>query len=174
MMDDDSWQSLITDDGVHLPLLRRAFSRFPTGVAAIAAVVGGENYVLVVSSFQVGISADPPLALFSVQQSSSTWPELRKAEYLGVSVLAEHQGDLCQKLATKGSDRFASLEYEIAPSDAIYFPEAALQLQCRVLKRQPAGDHELVIIEVVSTQMSSDRMPLVFHEAAYKSIATPV
>ena len=45
--------------------LRRAFSGFPCGVAALSAVVAGEPHVLVASSFTVGVSQAPPLVLFA-------------------------------------------------------------------------------------------------------------
>ncbi|TQR79565.1 flavin reductase, partial [Mycobacterium hodleri] len=47
--------------------LRHVFAHVPSGVAAVSAIVDGVPVVLVASSFQVGISADPPLVLFSVQ-----------------------------------------------------------------------------------------------------------
>ena len=59
--------------------LRRAFANFPSGVVAVCAEVDGVPHGLAVSTF-VPVSLDPPLVSFCVQNSSSTWPRLDKAE----------------------------------------------------------------------------------------------
>ena len=77
--------------GLGTRAVREAFGHFPSGVAAIAAVLDGKPQVIVASSFSVGVSLDPPLAAFFVQKSSSTWALLSRASRLGVSILsAEH------------------------------------------------------------------------------------
>ncbi len=66
--------------------LRAAFGRFPSGIAALCAEVDGGRHAMVVTSFSVGVSFNPPIVMFSVQNSSSTWPRLRASDRIGVSV----------------------------------------------------------------------------------------
>ena len=68
--------------------LKEAFGVFPSGVVAVAAEVGGALVGLAASSF-TSVSIDPPLVQFSVANTSKTWPVLRRAEHLGVTILAE-------------------------------------------------------------------------------------
>ena len=88
--------------GIDHAEVRSAFAAFPSGVAAIAAVVDGAPEVLVVSSFTVGVSLDPPLMLFAVQRSSETWPRLRRSLALGVSILGETHVESARTLANAG------------------------------------------------------------------------
>jgi flavin reductase (DIM6/NTAB) family NADH-FMN oxidoreductase RutF len=69
--------------------LRKAFGVFPTGVVAVAAEVDGRLVGLAASSF-TSVSRDPPLVSFSIANVSRTWPDLRRAVHLGVTVLADH------------------------------------------------------------------------------------
>ncbi|CAN5403040.1 hypothetical protein BH09ACT1_BH09ACT1_21120 [soil metagenome] len=84
--------------------LRATFGRFPSGVAALAAVIDGEPTVLVASSFTVGVSMDPPMVMFAVQNSSTTWPVLATADHLGVSILADSHSTLVRQLASINRD----------------------------------------------------------------------
>ncbi|KAF0960256.1 hypothetical protein MLGJGCBP_06648 [Rhodococcus sp. T7] len=71
--------------------LRSTLGSFPSGIAALCAAVDDESVGLVATSFSVGVSYDPPLVLFSIQNSSQTWPRLRTAQRLGISILGEGQ-----------------------------------------------------------------------------------
>ena len=89
---------LTTNQDLDPARLREAFGVFPSGVVAVAAEVDGELIGLAASSF-TSVSLDPPLVSFSVANTSKTWPDLRRAEHLGVTVLADHHGEVCRQLA---------------------------------------------------------------------------
>ena len=78
--------------------LRQAFGIFPSGVVAVAAEVDGQLVGLAASSF-TSVSLDPPLVSFSIANTSKTWPDLRRASHLGVTVLAHHHGHITQRFA---------------------------------------------------------------------------
>lgn len=81
---------LRTNQDLDAARLRKAFGIFPTGVVAVAAEVDGELIGLAASSF-TSVSLDPPLVSVSIANGSKTWPDLRRAGHLGVTVLADHQ-----------------------------------------------------------------------------------
>jgi len=78
--------------------LRRVFGAFPTGVTALAAEVNGTPTGIAASSF-TSVSLDPPIVSVCVAHSSTTWPMLRTADRLGVSVLGAHQAHAARQLA---------------------------------------------------------------------------
>ena len=90
--------------------LRDAFGAFPSGVVAVAASVKGRLTGIAASSF-TSVSIDPPLVSFSVATTSSTWPALREAGHLGISVLADHHDDICRQLAGPREQRFDGLPF---------------------------------------------------------------
>jgi flavin reductase (DIM6/NTAB) family NADH-FMN oxidoreductase RutF len=153
-------------------LLRETFSHFPSGVAAMAAEVAGERHALVASSFTVGVSLEPPLVMFAVQKSSTTWPALRQAPRIGVSILGEDQGALCRQLAGRDkAARFDGIHSAATESGAILLPSASLWFECSIYAEHPAGDHDAVFFEIHALHANKDTNPLVFHGSRFRQLA---
>jgi flavin reductase (DIM6/NTAB) family NADH-FMN oxidoreductase RutF len=158
----------------HLPdpaLLRQTFALFPSGVACIAAVVDGAPEALVASSFTVGVSLDPPLVSFAVQNSSTTWPIIRRAERIGVSVMASDHEAICRQIASKDrARRFDDVETHVAESGALLLLGSPVWLECRIYSEVPAGDHHLVLLELEGLGLNPELGPLVFHGSSFKRV----
>jgi len=152
-------------------LLRTTFSYFPSGVVALAAVVDGVNEGLVASSFTVGVSMDPPLVAFSVQNTSTTWPTLAKAERIGISVLGETHGQTARQIAAKDkSTRFENLELEKSADGALFVHGSPVWLETKAYSEAPAGDHTMIFLEVTGIYADGEIEPLVFHGSAFKQL----
>ncbi|WP_432488799.1 flavin reductase family protein [Kineococcus sp. SYSU DK018] len=158
------------------------FAQFPSGVAALSALVDGEAgpepVVLVASSFQVGISADPPLVLFAVQHTSTSWPRLRTAlqrpgALLGVSVLGEAHDAAARQLACKAltaADRFAGIATTTTASGAHFVHGAPIWLECSIHSQVRAGDHDVVLLQVHTAASAPGTEPLVWHSSAFRTL----
>jgi len=153
--------------------LRRAFGRFPSGIAALCAEIDGAPQGIVASSFTVGVSMEPPLVMFAVQNTSRTWPVLRSAQRIGVSVLGTGHDGVCRQIASRDGDRFAGLELH-ETEGALFLDEAALWLDCSIENEMPAGDHAVVLLRVHGYSTHEDaHEPLVFHGSAFRNLAVP-
>ena len=151
--------------------LRSVFAAFPSGVAAVAAEVDGVPEILVASSFQVGISMAPPMVLFAVQNSSTTWPVLGGAARFGISVLATGHSGLIRQLAGKDrAARLAGVATSVQPGGAVLLEEASVWFECELTHDYPAGDHRLIVFTVLATS-ADDHQPLVFHRSAFHGLA---
>ncbi|WES63243.1 flavin reductase family protein [Microbacter sp. GSS18] len=152
-------------------LLRQTFALFPSGVACIGAVVDGTNEALVASSFTVGVSLDPPLVSFAVQNSSQTWPIIRSAGRIGVSVMASDHDAICRQIASKDrAKRFDGVDTHIAESGALLLMGSPVWLECTIYSEVPAGDHHLVLLEVDGLGLNPDLNPLVFHRSGFRQV----
>lgn len=152
-------------------VLRSTFAGFPSGVAAMAATVDGVDRVIVASSFTVGVSLEPPLVMFAVQNKSGTWPLLKQAPVLGVSVFGADQDRECRQLA--GGDpatRFDGIEVHRASTDALFVNHAPVWLETRVWSETPAGDHTVVILEILGMFRDDAVEPLVFHSSKFRRL----
>jgi flavin reductase (DIM6/NTAB) family NADH-FMN oxidoreductase RutF len=159
--------SVVDDD-----VLRSAFACFPTGVTAVCALVHGQPAGMAASSF-TSVSLDPPLVSVCVQNRSNTWRQLSPVPRLGVSVLSAGHENACRQLAAKTGDRFSGIDWQASTSGAIFIGGACVWLECSINQRIPAGDHEIVLLQIETLRIQPDVSPLLFHLSRYRQFGTP-
>jgi flavin reductase (DIM6/NTAB) family NADH-FMN oxidoreductase RutF len=152
--------------------LRRVFGAFPTGVTAIAAVVDSVPVGLAASSF-TSVSLDPPLVSVCIARTSTTWPTLRRASRLGVSVLAADQERLGRQLSQRGGDRFAGATWRASRDGEILLDGACAWLDCSIYEEYPAGDHDIVLLRVHDLGADHAAAPLIFHRSTFGRLQHP-
>lgn len=152
-------------------LLRQTFSLFPSGVACIGAVVDGVQEAIVASSFTVGVSLEPPLVSFAVQNSSTTWPVIRSVPFVGVSIMGSSHSETCRQIASKDkARRFDGIDSHISSTGAVFVPDSPVWLECSIYSEVPAGDHHVVLLEVTALGFNPDLNPLVFHRSSFSRV----
>lgn len=161
-----------TNQDLDTDQLRRAFGIFPTGVVALAAVVDGRLVGLAASSF-TSVSLLPPLVSISIANSSRTWPELRRAGHLGVTVLADHHHAAARQLAGPVGERFASLDVAISEEGAVILADGLAQFDTTIYREVEAGDHTIVLLRLHAVEHGDGSMPLVFYRSAFGRLQRP-
>jgi flavin reductase (DIM6/NTAB) family NADH-FMN oxidoreductase RutF len=165
--------SLIPVSGdVEPRLLRDVYGCFPSGVAAVCALIDGTPTGMAVSSF-TSVSLDPPLVSVCVDNGSTTWPRLRAAQHVGVSVLGEAHERACRQLAARTGDRFEGLSVHATAEGALLIDGASAWLDCTIETQLPAGDHLVVLLRVTALQGHPDTAPLVFHRSGFRQLSPP-
>lgn len=150
--------------------LRQVFGAFPSGVTAVAAVVDGRPVGLAASSF-TSVSLDPPLVSVCIAHTSTTWPLLRRAARLGVSVLGADQEHVGRRLAARDADRFATLSWRATADGAVLLEGASAWLECGVQHQIRAGDHDILLLRVHDLDAEPAVAPLVFHASRFRRLA---
>jgi flavin reductase (DIM6/NTAB) family NADH-FMN oxidoreductase RutF len=150
-------------------VLRAAFACFPSGVTALSGLVSGKPAGMAVSSF-ASISLEPPLIAASIQRTSTTWPILRDAAAIGVSVLAEHHGEVGRRLSGPGN-RFAGVDWTASESGAVFIEGATARFECTLHQEVAAGDHVIALLKVTAVEFRPSSRPLVFHGSGFRQLA---
>ncbi|WP_028656846.1 flavin reductase family protein [Nocardioides sp. J54] len=164
--------ALATNQDLDPARLRQAFGFFPSGVVAVAAEVDGRPLGLAASSFTT-VSLDPPLVSVNLAAASKTWPDLRTAPHLGVTVLADHHDQVCRQLAGPVGARFDGLGHSVTPEGALFVDDGLAQFDCTIYREVEAGDHVLVLLElhaVAHVDHASLQEPLVFHRSGFRRV----
>lgn len=137
----------------------------------MCAMVDGEPVGMAASSF-TSVSMEPPLVSICIQNGSRTWPRLKKAARLGLSVLAENHGDACRSLSRKDGDRFADVPWTKLGTGAVVVSEATAWLECRLRSEVRVGDHTIAVLEVCALDANADMPPLVFQGSRFHRISS--
>ncbi|PRO66987.1 oxygenase [Alkalicoccus urumqiensis] len=142
---------------------------YPTGVTVVTAVTGdGEPVGLTVNSF-TSVSMDPMLISWSIDKNVSTHDVFAKGDRFAVHVLAHDQGDTCMLFATKGTDRFSQITWKTSAENNPVIEGYSGLLECRVYKTVDAGDHTMLIGEVVHAD-NNETEPLLYHQRTFGQI----
>ena len=148
--------------------LRDVFGIFPSGVVAVAALVNGVPAGLAASSF-TSVSLDPPLVSFSIANASKTWPDLRRAARLGVTILADHHSAVARQLAGPVDRRFDGLSLTATDDGAVTLDDGLAQFDTTIHREVLAGDHTIVLLQLHAARRGeqAEPSPLVFHRSRF-------
>lgn len=149
-------------------LFRTVMGHFVSGVTVVTGQKdAGDPFGLTASSF-TSVSLDPLLVLVSVGHGSATLPRLLDAGSFAVNILARGQEEIAYRFAgTDRGGRFQELDW--TPGEATGSPilgGALAWMECRLWRSVPAGDHELVLGEVLGASPSAGE-PLAYFRGGF-------
>ena len=149
---------------------RETCSHFATGVT-VATVCDSEGspHGLTVTSF-VPVSLNPPLISICVDIGSSTHATFLSSPFFAVNILAENQRDLSVGFAAFPEGRFDGVEWDHGETGAPLLQGVLAWLECRVMNRVRAGDHTILVGEVVQAKAGSGK-PLLHFRRGYHALA---
>jgi flavin reductase (DIM6/NTAB) family NADH-FMN oxidoreductase RutF len=144
---------------------RRVMGHLPTGVAVVASLVDSVPVGMAINSI-TSVSLDPPLIAVCIDNKSTTWPHLRSAGAFSVSILPEHQEHAPRKFSGPSSDRFLGVGWEAHTTGAV-LDEAVAWIDCTVFEEHSAGDHTIVVAQVLDMGTADDGNALLFFRGQY-------
>ena len=152
---------------------RRVVGRFATGVTVITAMLDDEHHAMTCNSF-TSVSLDPVLVLFCAEKVARFHDVVLSSGTFAVSVLAQGQEDVSRRFAVRGrplEDQFVGLPHTHGPLTGAAVVDGALAaLECRTLSTTDAGDHTVVIGEVLGLGVPDpEGDPLLYYEGRYRA-----
>ena len=153
---------------------REAMGSFPTGVTVVTvACDDGSMHGITVNSFS-SVSLDPMLVLVCLNQTSPGVGLIERARAFAVNVLSAGQQDVSRWFAHRyrpaGSAMFDGVPFEPAATGCTVLTDATASFDCRLRQSHRAGDHLIVLGEVVALVHRPELEPLIFHAGSYRSL----
>ncbi len=146
--------------------LKTALGRFATGVVLAGCTrPDGAPVVITVNSF-TSVSLDPPLVLWCVERRASTFDAFMAAEGYSINVLNAGQQALSERFSRHAPAPLAADEIDHWVTGAPILKEALASFDCRIVDRHGAGDHIVLIAEVLRFRSSSGK-PLLYYASRY-------
>ncbi|NUO92679.1 MAG: flavin reductase [Dermatophilaceae bacterium] len=146
---------------------REVMGHYPTGVAVVTATSSdGEPVGMVVGTF-TAVSLDPPLVAFMPTTTSGTYALMRDADAYCINVLAHDQLELCRTMAVPRPGKFDDVQWHPSAHGAPALDDAVARIHCRTHDVVTAGDHFIVLCEVLAMEVSRPVTPLLFFQGGY-------
>lgn len=137
--------------------LRRAFGSFMTGVTVVTARTNNGDLIGFTANSFTSVSIDPPLLLVCPGNHLTSFDEFNSATHFSVSILAEGQEQVSNTFASTSEDRFDEVKWHTDEYGCPLIEGAAATFSCKVHQRHIAGDHLVLIGEVL--QLNSTDLP---------------
>jgi flavin reductase (DIM6/NTAB) family NADH-FMN oxidoreductase RutF len=152
-------------------LFRRTCARFATGITVSTAIApDGTPHGFTANSF-TAVSLDPPLVLICVNNRANVLAFFTQSTHFGINVLAAEQEPLSVRFAERGLDRFDGVDWRPGQTGVPLLAGALAHLECVTRQTIPAGDHTIILGEVVHAACT-DGGPLLYFSSTYYT-ATP-
>ena len=150
---------------------RLVMGAFATGVTVVSATgVGGRRSGMTVNSL-TSVSLKPPLLLWCLGDQSERYPVFASADVWGVSVLGPGDEALAVRMSRAETESIAAEESEMFGGVPILRAGIA-HFACRTHERRQAGDHLIIIGEVLEMRVQPGPA-LSFYRGAYGRIEDP-
>ncbi|TMC48454.1 MAG: flavin reductase [Chloroflexi bacterium] len=158
-------------------VFRSAMARLATGVTILTTRRGDRHEVMTANAV-TSVSLHPTLVLASIS-SESTWLQaVRCCGRFAVNVLAAHHEDLARWCADHARheqpEAITRHDVSVSPeSGLLLFNDALVTAECRAHAEHLAGDHVLVLGEVIAIDVrDACAEPLVFFDRGYGRVVS--
>jgi flavin reductase (DIM6/NTAB) family NADH-FMN oxidoreductase RutF len=148
---------------------KTVLGRFPYGLYAISVAHGGTDHAMT-ANWVMQAAFEPPMIAAAIENGSKTIEMIRDARNFAVNVLQQGQRDLAAKLgrtSEQAPQKLKGIKTKPAPGGAPVLLDALGWVECRVVATLPAGDHTVVLGEVVAAGVEHETKALTLQETGF-------
>ena len=153
-------------------LFKEVMSRFPTGVTVVTGADASGVPVGFTANAVASVSLKPHLILVCADRGLESLHVLLRTGRFAVSVLRAEDAKIAHRFSEEIRDRrFQEMELVNTRVGPPTLKNALAWMDCRIWKKVEAGDHLVLIGEVVDCGAGPARHPLVFFGRKFGTVA---
>ena len=146
---------------------RNVMAHFATGVTVVTSRGPDGRPCGITANSVASVSLAPPLVLVCVDRRAASHACIVEGGAFAVSILGRRHEGLARRFSMQDrSARFEELDCDVETTGSLVLKDALAWLDCRVQDVHRAGDHSIVVGEVVACD-ARDGDPLVFFLGEY-------
>ena len=143
--------------------------KIPYGLYVIGVKDGASHHAFTGSWFSQ-CSMKPPRVMLGVRHGTHSLDMLKHGKFFSVNWLAKDDKKILEqffKPTPSSGNRFGDLTYQLKKTGTPILDKAIGFLECEVVHVHEAGDHCIVIGEVVNAEVLRDEAPLVMSDTPW-------
>ncbi|WP_174727218.1 flavin reductase family protein [Mesobacillus harenae] len=142
-------------------VFKQIMGHYPTGITIVTTMdEQGAPAGLTVNSFS-SVSIDPLLVLWCIDKRVSSFDTFIKADHFAVHTLSSDQAAACWAFAGKEPDRFSTVNWKESEHGLPIISDSLGTLQCKTVQQIEAGDHVILLGEVIDLNVQ-EKEPLLY------------
>jgi flavin reductase (DIM6/NTAB) family NADH-FMN oxidoreductase RutF len=152
---------------------RRAMGHFASGVTIMTTTAAGRMHGMTVSAF-ASQSLNPLLILVSVERSTVMHRLVAESRAFAINILDEHGEGTARYFADNArleGPEFREGAYRLGVTEAPLLKEATGYLEATIHSTLEAGDHTIIVGQVVALEILGEAAPLIYYRSGYRSLA---
>lgn len=152
---------------------RQALARFASGITVVTARRSDDTPLGVTVSAFSSVSLNPPLILVCLDKNTQHLKSYTDNKYFNINILSENQAHISDRFATPDiSLKFDEIAHIDGENGAPLLANALVTLECAHFDSHPAGDHTILIGEVLKASWNEEGKPLLYWRGRYRSLAS--
>jgi len=163
----------VSEAGIGPDQFKDMMSAVAVTVTVVTAYADGEPIGITVTAF-ASVSVEPPIVLVCIDKVASSLPAYLDADGFTVNFLPASASSVSTLFATKGSDRFAEVDWR-HPSVRAAGPVLDIAygaFECTTIERLEMGDHWVIFGRVDAGGRTDDTAtPLVYFGRDYACVS---
>jgi flavin reductase (DIM6/NTAB) family NADH-FMN oxidoreductase RutF len=143
--------------------------KIPYGLYVIG-VKDGASYHAFTGSWFSQCSMKPPRVMLGVRHGTHSLDMLKHGKVFSVNWMSKEDKKVLEqffKATPADGNRFGEMTYQVKKTGAPVLDKALSFIECEVVHIHEAGDHSIVIGEVVAAELRSDTPPLVMGDTPW-------
>lgn len=156
--------------------LKKAMRQLPFPVAIATTAHGKEKRGITIGSF-TSLSLNPPLISFNIDKDAQMFPLIMRSTHFGIHLPKPRHSGLCDHFAISGQsgkEQFDKVDYYRTAYGIPILRDISTVIQCRSYDTIEAGDHTIVVGEVVEIEQESSNPAILYYDRSYRSVGKTV